>query len=274
MEKKFIGAGLCAGLISGIITYVFARIFLQPQVSAAITYEEGRASAQEALDSAGAHAHDHGEVFSRAMQANLGAAVGSIAFALCMGALFAVAFTLLWSHVGSRHPDTDPRWVAAALGAAGFISVFAIPYLVYPANPPAVGSDETIGARTSAFLTITLVSVLAAVASTMLVTGWLRARFGGLVSALAGVTVYLAVIAVTATILPSFDEVPGPLMDGTAIAYPGFPADVLGAFRMYTIADHAVLWASLTTVFALFLTALRLTRRPEAASQSADAATR
>ncbi|MFC9978868.1 CbtA family protein [Gordonia sp. NPDC127522] len=251
MEKKFIGAGLGAGLISGIVTYVFARIFLQPQVSAAISYEEGRSAAHEALEGAGGHSHDHGEVFSRAMQANLGAAVGTVAFALCMGAVFAVAFAVLWSFVGKRYPGTDPRWVAAAVGAIGFTSVFAVPFLVFPANPPAVGSGETIGSRTSAFLTITVVSVLAAIAAVAVVVVWLRPRLGGLTSSLVGVLLYLTTVVVAALALPSFDEVPGPLMDGTGIAYPGFPADVLGDFRMYTIADHALLWTTLAASFAL-----------------------
>ncbi|MDL9948934.1 CbtA family protein [Gordonia sp. ABSL11-1] len=258
MEKKCIGAGLGAGLLAGIVTYVFARIALEPQVSAAISYEEGRSAAHEALEGAGGHAHEHGEVFSRTVQEGLGAAVGSIAFALCMGAIFAVAFTVLWGYLGRRYPGTDPRWVAAAIGAIGFIVVFAVPFLVYPANPPAVGDGQTIGARTSAFLTITVTSVVAAVVAVAVVVTWLRPRLGGFLSALIGVVGYVATVVIAALALPSFKEVPGPMMNGPDIAYPGFPAEVLGSFRMYTIADHAILWAVLTASFILLsLVALR-----------------
>jgi MFS family permease len=271
MEKKFIGAGLGAGLLAGIVAYVFARIALEPQVSAAISYEEGRSAAHEALEGAAGHAHEHGEVFSRTVQAGLGAAVGSIAFALCMGAIFAVAFTVLWGYLGRRYPGTDPRWVAAAIGAIGFVAVFAVPFLVYPANPPAVGDGETIGARTSAFLTITVTSVVAAVVAVAVVVIWLRPRLGGLFSALIGAGGYLVTVVVAALALPTFNEVPGPMMNGADIAYPGFPSDVMGFFRIYTVADHAILWTVLTLSFAILaFTTLRQTEGDETTYPAAE----
>ena len=78
MEKKFIGAGLLSGLIAGIISFVFARFYLEPVVSKAVDYEGERSEAEEALaHAAGGHSHgEGGEVFTRAMQENLGAGVG------------------------------------------------------------------------------------------------------------------------------------------------------------------------------------------------------
>ena len=87
----------------------------------AIDYEDGRGAAEEALS--GEHGHEH-EVFTRSVQENIGAATGTLVFALCMGAFFAVAFTVLWSYVGRRYPATDPRAVAAALGAIGLVVAF------------------------------------------------------------------------------------------------------------------------------------------------------
>ncbi|AFR48372.1 CbtA family protein [Gordonia sp. KTR9] len=269
MEKKFIGAGLLAGLIAGIVSFVFARFYLEPVVGKAVDYEGARSEAEEALAHAaepGGHTHgEGGELFTRAMQENLGAGVGNVVFALCMGAFFAVAFTVLWSYVGSRHPATDPRAVAGALGGIGFVAVFAVPFFAYPANPPAVGDDDTIGERTGAFLTITVASVILAIAAVVLAL-WLRPRIGGLISAVAGTAAYLVGVAIVLAFLPSFSEVPEPVRnDAGQIVFPGFPGDVIGDFRVYAIANQVILWTVLTVVFALLLGAMARSRTADRA---------
>lgn len=263
MEKKFIGAGLLSGLIAGIISFVFARLFIEPVVGKAIDYEGARSEAEETLEhAAGGHHHhgEEGEVFTRAMQENLGAGVGTLVFALCMGAFFAVAFTVLWSYIGRRYPATDPRAVAGALGVIGFVAVFGVPFFAYPGNPPAVGDDETIGERTAAFLTITVASVVLAIAAVVLAL-WLRPRIGGLVSGIAGTAAYLVAVGVTIAVLPSFHEVPEPLRDDAGqIVFPGFPADVVGDFRVYAITNQVILWTVLTLTFAVALGAMSRSR--------------
>ncbi|MFW0784317.1 CbtA family protein [Gordonia sp. CPCC 206044] len=267
MEKKFIGAGLLSGLIAGIVAYLFARLFIEPQVSEAIDYEEARSHAEEMLAGHDHGAHEHGELFSRSVQENVGAGVGTIVFAVCMGAFFAVAFTVLWAYLGRRYPATDPRMVAGALGAIGFVAVFAVPFFAYPANPPAVGDDDTIGARSGAFLTITVLSVVFAIAAVVLAL-WLRPRIGGLLGGVAAALGYLVAVAVTIALLPEFDEVPGPLMNGEQIAFPGFPGDVVGDFRLYAIANQVILWTILTVVFALVLGLLMRAERTGSAADS------
>ncbi len=258
MEKKLIGAGLLSGLIAGIISFVFARFYLEPVVSKAVDYEGERSEAEEALaHTVGGHSHgDGGEVFTRAMQENLGAGVGNLVFALCMGAFFGVAFTVLWSYLGNRYPATDARAVAGALGAIGFVAVFGVPFFAYPANPPAVGDDDTIGERTGAFLTVTIASVVLMIVAVALAL-WLRPRIGGLVSAVVGGAAYVISVGVTIALLPSFDEVPEPVRnDAGQIVFPGFPADVVADFRVYTITNQVILWTVLTVTFALILGAM------------------
>ncbi|KAF0968772.1 MULTISPECIES: CbtA family protein [Gordonia] len=268
MEKRFIGAGLLSGLIAGILSFVFARFYIEPVVSKAVDYEGARSEAEETLAhaaEAGGHHHgDGGEVFTRAMQENLGAGVGNLVFALCMGAFFAVAFTVLWSYLGNRYPATDARAVAGVTGAIGFVAVFGVPYFAYPANPPAVGDDDTIGDRTGAFLTITVVSLVLAIAAVVLAL-WLRPRIGGLVSAVVGGAAYLTAVGITIAFLPSFSEVPDPVRDDTGqIVFPGFPADVVADFRVYTITNQVILWTVLTVTFALILGAMARSKNPTA----------
>ncbi|MGW0039683.1 CbtA family protein [Gordonia sp. NPDC003376] len=271
MEKKFIGAGLLSGLVAGIVAFIFARIFVEPQVAKAIDYEGARSEAEEhLLEAHSGHVHGgEGEVFTRTVQENIGAGVGTIVFALCMGAFFAVAFTVLWTYIGRHYPATDYRWVGAALGVLGFIAFFGVPFFVYPANPPAVGDDDTIGARSGAYLTITAVSVIAVVAAVVLVF-WLRPRLGGLFAGVLGAVGFLVVVTITAALLPEFHEVPEPVMDGQTIVFPGFPGAVIGDFRVYVIANQVILWTVLSTAFAAILGVLTRSRSSAGTAALAD----
>ncbi|MFW0790989.1 CbtA family protein [Gordonia sp. CPCC 205333] len=269
MAGKFVGAGLISGLIAGIVAFIFARIFIEPQVAKAIDYEEGRSHAEEMLS--GEHGHEH-EVFTRAVQENIGAGIGTVGFALAMGAFFAVAFTILWAYVGRRYPAADPRWVSAALTVIGFVAVVGVPFFVYPPNPPAVGNDDTIGSRSGSYLTLTLISVAAVILATIAAL-WLRPRIGGLLGAVTATIGYLVVITISAALLPKFDEIPTPVTnDAGQIIYPGFPGDVIGLFRTYTIANQVILWTVLGVVFALVLGWLsrRSDDRVEVAAESAS----
>ncbi|MFW0794649.1 CbtA family protein [Gordonia sp. CPCC 205515] len=250
MERTYIGAGLLSGLAGGVVTFCYARIFVEPQVAAAIEYEETRSHAIEHLT--GEHGHEH-EVFSRSVQENIGAGIGTVVFAIAMGAVFAVGFTLLWTYLGRRYPRTDPRWVAAAVGLLSFLALYAVPFAVYPANPPAVGDGDTIGARSGAYLTVTLVSVLAMIGA-VIATLALRPRIGGLWSALVAACGYLATMVVTAALLPDFDEVPRPLVDPSgAVVAPGFPAEVMAQFRLHAVTAQVLLWVTVVVTFIVVL---------------------
>lgn len=249
MERRFTGAGVLAGLIAGLVSFVYARIFIEPQVRLAIDYEEERSHAESVLS--GEHAHEH-EIYSRTVQENIGAGVGTVVFAVAMGALFAVAFTVLWAYVGRRWPAADPRAVAAGLGAVAFVAVIGVPYFVYPPNPPAVGEEDTIGARSGAYLTLTLVSVALMVVAVILGCR-LADRIGGLWSGVTSAVVYLVGVTITAALLPEFKEIPGPVMDGDRIVGAGFPGQVVADFRVYAIANQVLLWTVLTVAFVALL---------------------
>ncbi|GEE02011.1 cobalt transporter [Gordonia spumicola] len=250
MERKFVGAGLLSGLIAGIVSFVFARVFIEPLVAKAIDYEDVRSDAEAELAGSG---HEHGaEIFSRSIQENVGAGVGVVVFALAIGALFAVVFTVAWAFVGRRWPESDPRTLAATLAGVSFVAVVGVPFFVYPPNPPAVGEEDTIGARSGAYLTLTLVSFALAIGAVILAF-WLRPRIGGLFGGVAAAVGYLAAVTVTAALLPEFKEIPGPVTDGDRIVAPGFPGQVVADFRVYAIANQVLLWTVFTVGFVALI---------------------
>ena len=55
--------------------------------------------------------------------------------------------------------------------------IFLVPFTKYPSNPPAVGSEETIGERTQLYFTLVAISLAAALAALRLGRGFVQ-RFG------------------------------------------------------------------------------------------------
>ena len=245
MEKRLILRGLLAGAVGGVLAFGAARMYAEPLIQRAIDYEEGRAAAEAALQGGATGAHE-AEVVSRAVQQNVGLGVGMITFGVLVGGLFAVAYALCLGRTGA----VRPRPLALLVGLGGFVVMSLVPFLKYPANPPAVGSDDTVGHRTGLFLVMLVVALLAAVLAVAVGQG-LRRRFGVWNAALVAGAGFALAVGVAMAVLPSVAEVPLPLRDKAgAIAFPGFPADVLAEFRFYTLAAQAVLWAGIAVVFA------------------------
>jgi hypothetical protein len=261
MEKKLILRGVLSGAIAGLLAFLFARIFAESQIQKAIDYESKRDAFQAALDKAAGikPPADGPDIFSRTLQANLGIGVGMIAFGAAMGAIFAVVYTVCLGRVGR----IQPRTLAVLVAAGGFLGIYLVPFIKYPANPPSIGHPDTIKERGGLYLLMVLASVL-------LLTGavWLgqrlKTRLGNWNAALIAAGSFIVVIGVLMLILPSLGEIgdnvsiyghhatetPLPILDskGNTI-FPGFPADVLFNFRFYSVAAQLLLWSTLALVF-------------------------
>ena len=239
---------LAPGAVAGVAAFAFSRVMIEPLISAAVDYEGAREHAEAQLAGGGDHDHGH-ELFTRAIQENVGAAVGVIAFGIAMGVLFAVAYTVIRGVLERRGLRPEAGALALLVAAGMFVAIALAPGLKYPANPPTVGLEDTIGARSSAFLTMTVLSVVAA--GVALAVGLARARRWGTWRA-TGVAVagYAAVILIAMTLLPNFHEVPGPIDGPDGLLLDGFPAEVLGEFRVYSLANQAMMWLVIGATWA------------------------
>src|SRR6478752_9314751 len=151
MEKQIIGRGLLAGALAGLLAFVFTKIFLEPVIGRAIDFEDGTAAAHEAMEvAAGGHSHatEGGELFSRGIQATVGMGFGVLLFSVAMGALFAVVFAVAYGRVG----NVSARLLSVLVAGGMLLSLYVVPALKYPANPPAVSLEETIRQRTLLYL--------------------------------------------------------------------------------------------------------------------------
>jgi hypothetical protein len=230
---------LVPGAAAGIASFVFSRVMIEPVIGAAVDYEAAREHAESHL-AGGDHDHGH-ELFTRAVQENIGAAVGVVVFGIVMGVLFAVAYAAIRTLLERRGFTPDTTGLAMLLSAGMFVAIALLPSLKYPANPPGIGLEDTVGARSSAFLTITVISVVAAGIAVAAGLGWSR-RWGiwracGLASG-----GYVVAMLVAMTLLPNFHEVPAALSGPDGLVLDGFPAEVLAEFRLYSLVNQALMW--------------------------------
>jgi hypothetical protein len=254
---------LVPGAVAGVVAYAFSRVMIEPLIGAAVDYEGEREHVEAQL--AGAeHGPDH-ELFTRAIQENVGAAVGVIAFGIAMGVLFAVAHTVIRSVLERRGYRPDPTGLALAIGAGMFVAITLAPGLKYPANPPTVGLPETIGARSSGFLTVTVISVVAACLAVAAGLAWSR-RWGIWRATAAAVGGYAVVMLVVMVLLPSFHEVPGPIAGPDGLVLDGFPAELLAEFRVYSLANQALMWLAIGATWAALAARQRVVRERQASA--------
>jgi hypothetical protein len=158
-----------------------------------------------------------------------------------MGVLFVVASVAIRATLERQGFRPDPNGFALSLAVGMFVAIALVPSLKYPASPPGVGLEDTIEARSSAFLTITVISVVSAGAALAAGVAWSR-RWGPWRASALAVSSYLVVILVAMGLLPSFHEVPGPLMGQDGLVLTGFPAEVLADFRTYSSLNQAIMW--------------------------------
>jgi len=225
LARRLLIRGMLVGILAGLLAVGFAEIFGEPQVQHAIDFESAMASA--------AGEAPEPELVSRSMQRSFGLLTAGVLDGVGIGGLFALVFAVTYGRIGKIRP----RNLAALLALAGFVAVILVPGLKYPANPPSVGSPDTIGSRTALYFEMIVVS-LAAMALAVLAAKRLSPRLGGWNAALVSAVVFVVVIAVVQFALPDVNEVPE-----------HFPAVVLWRFRVAALGMQVVLWGTLGLAF-------------------------
>lgn len=237
LVRAMLVRGMLAGLVAGLLAFGFAYFIGEPEVNGAIAYEA-------------AHTSEHGEeLVSRAMQSTTGLATGVLIFGVAVGGIGALVFTVLLGRIGRF----SPRATAALVSLAAFITVFLVPLLKYPVNPPAVGNPDTLSKRTTLYFLMIALSVLLAVGAVLLGRR-LAPRWGNWNATIAAGVAFVVLVAVAIAFLPTISEV-----------QKDFPATLLWRFRLAAIGVQAVLWASFGLFFG-YLAERVLAPRTSAAS--------
>ncbi|GHG87831.1 CbtA family protein [Streptomyces lanatus] len=240
--RNLLVRGMLAGLGAGVLALVVAYVLGEPSVDKAIGFEEAHAPA---------HGHEV-ELVSRSLQSTAGLATGVLIYGVSFGGIAALAYCFALGRVGRF----TPRATALLLSGCALLAVYVVPFLKYPANPPAVGDPDTIGKRTTLYFLMMVLSVLIAVAATILGKR-LAPQLGTWYATVVAVAAFALVIGLAFAFLPAVNEVPS-----------DFPATVLWRFRLSALAMQVTLWAGFGLLFGELAERL-LDPKPAAAPTSA-----
>lgn len=218
--------GMICGVLAGVVATNFAWIFGEPGIEWAIAFEDH--AAKMAGEAEGV------ELVSRALQSTLGLFTGIAVIGASLGGLFGLAYAFALGRLGR----IGPAGTAILLALAGFLVLAFVPQLKYPANPPAVGHADTIGARTGLYFSLLVLSIFASGLALALGRS-LSSRHGARVGTLAGLAFYGVAMALVLVAMPSVHEVPD-----------DFSELVLMKFRLASLGTSAMLWLTLGAAFA------------------------
>ena len=221
MIRPLLVRGMLVGLGAGVLAFVFAFAFGEPQVQHAIDFEDHLARLH--------HEPAEAELVSRGVQRTLGLLTGTVVMGVALGGLFSLVFAWAYGRIGAM----SPRLTAAVLAVGAYLTITVVPFTKYPANPPTVGNPDTIYKRTVLFVTMIAITILAAVAAAR-VRRQLLGRLGAWNAALVAAAAFLAVVAAAELVLPAVHETPA-----------GFPADVLYRFRLASLGINLTLWTTI-----------------------------
>ena len=248
MARAFLVRGMLVGILAGLLSFGFLKIYGEPQVDRAIAFEEqlDEAKAQFAKSHGMTVPEEAPELVSRRVQAGLGLFVAVIVYSAAFGGLFGLAFAYAQ---GRMSGELSPQPLSALLALIGFIAVYLVPNLKYPANPPSVGDPDTIGTRTALYFGMIAISLVGVVGGINL-RRILLARYSEWNATLMVGAYYIVLMIAAGLVLPAVNEVPEE-----------FPAVVLWKFRIASLAAQLIMWTTLGLLFgALTQRALALRR--------------
>src|SRR3984957_9717635 len=237
--------GMIVGFVAALLSFGLLKVVGEPAVDRAIAFESAmdEAKAKAEHDAAVAKGEtppppEEGyEIVSRPTQAGIGLFTGVTTYSIAFGGLFSLAFAILYGRMG----DFSRRLTAALIALSGFLAVYAVPILKYPANPPSIGNPDTIGLRTAIYFGMILLS-LGSMIATWSIRNRLIDQLGEWNATIVAAADFLVAVVIFALVMPPLDEVPE-----------GFPAVVLWQFRMASLGAQAIMWTVLGLGFGAWV---------------------
>ncbi len=212
---SLLARGAVAGALAGLVSSLWSLVLVEPVL-------------QRAIDLEGA---GDGPV-SRPVQRLVGLPVGTTLVGIAVGLLFALVYQAVPSRIAPWS-----RSLGLALGA--FLALVLVPQLVYPGNPPGVGSADTIGQRTGSYLAAMLLGTAVVVSGYAALRDLARRGVPAPVRQSAVAVGVVLIVAAGYALLPPF---PDPVEA---------PASLVWQFRVLSLGGLAVLYAVLGAAFGV-----------------------
>ena len=223
----FIGIVLLAGCFAGIIHGATNLAIVEPYLDEAIGIENQNlfASGEEKDTPQFWVEYSAYRDWQKGGQVLAGAILGT-----SIGALFGIVFAYSRKILPGQHD------VKKALVLAGimWLTIYLIPFLKYPANPPTVGDSETVVLRAILYLTFIAISGFSVIGFYQL-----SKKFQGR-KKLVAVIGYAAFMTAMFVVMPSNpDEITAPM-------------ELVNGFRVMSVVAVSVFWLALGIILGLF----------------------
>ena len=220
----FIFVSLLSGVIAGVILAGINYFVAEPFIDKAIGIEVDNSIASGEVV-------DLDELSSYRVWQKDGTFVAGAFLGLTYGAILGIVYIISRKYL----PSSDDRKKALILAAIMCLSLYVVPFIKYPANPPAVGDPETIGLRDSLYTSYQLASGLIALGVSILMYKLRRIGYSKYVI----IVIYLGLVASIYAIFPANpDEITAPM-------------ELVNAFRAVTFGTMVMFYLVLGTIFGI-----------------------
>ncbi len=220
----FIFVSLLSGVIAGVILAGVNYFVVEPFIDQAIGIEADNSIASGEVV-------DFDELSSYRVWQKEGTFAAGAFLGLTYGAILGIVYVISRKYL----PSSDDRKKALILAAIMCLSLYVVPFIKYPANPPAVGDPETIGLRDSLYTGYQLASGLIALGVSILMYKLRRISYIKYIIPV----FYVGLVASIYAIFPANpDEIAAPM-------------DLVNAFRTVTFGTMVMFYLVLGAVFGI-----------------------
>jgi len=216
-------SGALAGAIHGTVNFAI----VEPYLDQAIGIENENLFASGEADDNPQFWADYEEY--RVWQKS-GQVIAGMILGVAMGSLFGIVYALSRNSLPGKNDVTK----AVVLAGIMWITIYLIPFLKYPANPPTVGDAETVVLRSILYVSFIAISGFGALA------------FYKLSKKLQSDKKYLGLVGYAVFIIAAFIVMPENPDEVTA------PMNLVNEFRLMSVLGVTSFWISVGFILGLF----------------------
>ncbi len=220
----FIGIALLAGVISGLAYGTMNLLVVEPFIDQAIEIEiQNQINEGDQVD------------MQEITQYRIWQKGGQLVAGAILGISFASLYAIVYGYSRKSLPGSSDARKSLFLASIVWLTIFMIPFIKYPGNPPVVGDPETIYYREALYIAFIAVSGLGALGFAFLYRKLSSIRAKKFIIP----ALYAAYITAFYFAMPSNPD---------AIT---IPMELVTNFRIMTVITAAIFWAVLGITFGI-----------------------
>ena len=216
-------SGALAGTIHGVVNFAIVEPYLDQAIG--IENQNLFASGEEEDNPQFWAEYESYRIWQKSGQVLAGIVLG-----IAMGSLFGIVYVLSRNSLPGKNDVTKSLILAGLM----WLTIYIIPFLKYPANPPTVGDGETVVLRAILYVSLIIISGVGVVV------------FYKLSKKLNGNKKYLSLVGYAGLMVTAFIAMPDNPDEITA------PMNLVNEFRFVSVLGVSSFWGSVGILLGLF----------------------